>query len=282
MSRPLRIEYPGAVYHVTSRGNRRGGIFTDGTDHEVFLSILGDAVKHFHVLCHGYCLMGNHYHLILETIEGNLSRVMRHLNGIYTQAFNKKHHKCGHVFQGRYKAILVQKTSHLLEVCRYVALNPVRAGIVDNPEDWRWSSYRATTGLETEPEFLKTGWVLSQFGEVSASSRIKYREFVNDRNTRKIWDDVLAGIVLGGEDFAGQCRLLAHGEGDITEIPREQRYINRPALCEVLNGSDSKGKKWMKAVEEFGYTQKEVAKQCGVHYSYVSRVLKRERSKVKT
>lgn len=282
MARPLRIEYPGAVYHVTARGNRRGSVYLDEEDNRIFLAALGEALKRFHTLCHGYCLMGNHYHLILETVEGNLSRVMRYLNGTYTQLFNKKHHKCGHVFQGRYKAVLIQKSSHLLEACRYVVLNPVRAGLTESPADWPWSSYRGLAGLGKAPEYLTTGWVLSQFGEDMAGARVKYAEFVNDGSFRSPWDEVRSGVVLGEAEFAGRCRLLAHGEGDITEIPREQRYMNRPELSELLKGDGSKGERWLRAVDEYGYTQKEISRQCGMHYSYISRMLKRERSKVKT
>lgn len=282
MTRPLRIEYPGAVYHVTSRGNRRSNIYTDEEDHRAFLVILGEMTRRFHVLCHGYCLMSNHYHLVLETVEGNLCRAMRYLNGVYTQTFNRKHRKCGHVFQGRYKAVLIQKSSHLLEVCRYVVLNPVRAGMAERPEDWTWSSYRSTVGQEQGPGFLTSEWVLGQFAEEVAAARKKYAEFVNDGSLRKIWDDVVSGVALGESEFAGQCGMLAHGEGDITEIPKEQRYVNRPSLGEVMNACGSRGERWLRAVEEFGYTQKEVARHSGVHYSYVSRMLKRVRSKVKT
>jgi REP element-mobilizing transposase RayT len=117
MARPLRIEYEGAVYHVTSRGNERKPVFKDDGDREVFLDILHKVNKRYNFLCYAYCLMDNHYHLIIETPDGNLSKGMRQLNGVYTQAFNKRHHRVGHIFQGRYKAVLIQKESHLLEVC---------------------------------------------------------------------------------------------------------------------------------------------------------------------
>jgi REP element-mobilizing transposase RayT len=146
MTRPLRIEYPGAVYHITNRGNDKKAVFKDDQDRETFLKILAFVNKRYHWLCHAYCLMDNHYHLMIETPDGNLSLGMRQLNGVYTQARNKRHGKTGHLFQGRYKAILIQKDTHLLEVCRYVVLNPVRARMVEKPEDWRWSSYQATGG----------------------------------------------------------------------------------------------------------------------------------------
>ena len=147
MTRPLRIEYPNAVYHVTSRGNARNKIFLGDQDRENFLAVLDAVVKRYNWLCHAYCLMDNHYHLMIETPDANLSRGMRQLNGVYTQKYNWWHSKTGHIFQGRYKAILVEKENYLLELCRYVVLNPVRANMVDKPEEWKWSSYGATAGL---------------------------------------------------------------------------------------------------------------------------------------
>ena len=148
MTRPLRIEYPGAVYHITSRGNEKKAISKDEQDHENFLNTLQRVNKRYNWLCHAYCLMTNHYHLLIETPDGNLSLGMRQLNGVYTQLYNKRHQRNGHLFQGRFKGILIQKDSHLLEVCRYVVLNPVRAKMAESPEQWRWSSYRATAGRE--------------------------------------------------------------------------------------------------------------------------------------
>ena len=141
MARPLRMQYAGALYHVTSRGNARHAIFRDDFDRKVFLDLLETVTEDFHWLCHAYCLMANHYHLVIETPEANLSSGMRQLNGVYTMRFNRRHRTVGHVLQGRFKAILIQRESHLLEVCRYVVLNPVRAEGVKRPEEWKWSSY---------------------------------------------------------------------------------------------------------------------------------------------
>jgi putative transposase len=149
MARPLRIEYDGAVYHITSRGNARKPIFKDDDDRSRFLELLRQVNDRYNGLCHAYCLMSNHYHLVIETPDGNLSKGMRQLNGVYTQSFNRKHRRVGHIFQGRYKAILIDKESHLLEVCRYVVLNPARARLVSDPEAWQWSSYRSTAGALT-------------------------------------------------------------------------------------------------------------------------------------
>ena len=151
MSRPLRIQYPGAVYHITARGNRRSNIFFDNYDRELFLHKLAIAISHHGWICHAYCLMKNHYHLVIETPEANLSKGMRDLNKDYSQAFNRKHETVGHVFQGRYKSFCIEKEQYLLEVIRYTALNPVRAKIVRNPADWVWSSFAATAGLAPRP-----------------------------------------------------------------------------------------------------------------------------------
>ena len=165
MARPLRMEYSGAVYHVTSRGNAGDNIYQDDKDRENFLSVLGTVVKKYHWLCHAYCLMDNHYHLMIETPEANLSTGMRQLNGVYTQRYNRRHGKRGHLFQGRYKAILVDKENYLHELCRYVVLNPVRAGIVDSPEEWKWSSYLETAGFRKPPDYLVVDWIAGIFGD---------------------------------------------------------------------------------------------------------------------
>ncbi len=149
MARPLRISYPGTVYHVTARGNDRQAIVRDKADRQRFVRTLADMIEHYQVCCHAWVLMENHYHLVLEAPQANLSQAIRHLNGVYTQAFNRGHQRVGHLFQGRFKAIPVEKETYLLELCRYVVLNPVRAGLVPHPRAWRWSSYRATAGEQT-------------------------------------------------------------------------------------------------------------------------------------
>jgi putative transposase len=148
------------LYHVTSRGDRREEIYLDDADRTHWLTLFGHVCKRFNWVCHAYCLMDNHYHIVVETLEGNLSRGMRQLNGVYTQTFNRAHNRVGHVYQGRYKAILVEKESYLLELSRYVVLNPVRAGRVNNVEQWPWSSYSAMIGKSSRPEWLQTDWIL--------------------------------------------------------------------------------------------------------------------------
>ncbi len=207
MSRPLRLQFPGAVYHLTARGNAGQAIYLDDADRTRFLGLLGREVEQQRWRCHAYCLMDNHYHLLVETPEANLSRGMGRLNMAYAQGFNRRHERAGHLFQGRYKAILVGKDSHLLELCRYLVLNPVRAGLVDSPMAWPWSSYRATASTKGAPDWLTTRWILRRFdarpfdagGE---RARRAYRSFVREgRAAASPWRDLRAGAYLGGPAF---------------------------------------------------------------------------------
>jgi REP element-mobilizing transposase RayT len=290
MARPLRIEYAGAVYHVTSRGNGRKPIFKDDEDRVVLFNILGEVNERYHWLCHAYCLMDNHYHLIIETPDGNLSKGMRQLNGIYTMRFNKRHDSVGHVFQGRYKAILLQKESHLLEVCRYVVLNPIRSKAARTPGQWKWSSYRGTAGIEIPLPCLTTDWVLGQFGTKRRVAERKYRAFVRDGIAQEtIWSDVKGQSILGDEDFVDRLINYVRGYEEVKEIPRSQRYVNRPTLEEIFKNMKEKRRKRNRrigsAVERWGYSQREVADYLGLHYSTVSRLIKeveRKMSKFKT
>lgn len=208
MARPLRVEFPGALYHITSRGNAGQSIFLDDEDRLTFLDILAEVVERYRFRCYGYCLMDNHYHLLVETPEANLSRGMRQLNGVYTQAFNRRHKRSGHLFQGRYKAILVEKGAYLLELARYIVLNPVRVGLVRQPGRWRWSSYRATAGLEEVPPFLEVGWLLSQFDRDPERARRAYRRFVAQGKGVEIWGELKGGVILGGDAFVGKLKPL--------------------------------------------------------------------------
>jgi REP element-mobilizing transposase RayT len=222
MARPLRIELAGGVYHVTARGDRQEDIFLDDVDRTRWLELLGEVCERFHWVSHGWCQMGNHYHLIVETVEGNLAQGMRHLNGVYTQDFNRRHQRVGHVFQGRYKAILVEKDSYLLELSRYVVLNPVRAQMVAVPEAWPWSSYGAMVG-KGAPAWLQTDWLLGQFSADRHTAIAAYARFVHEgMGQASIWDRLKGQIFLGSDEFI--ARLTAHAANPaISEIPRAQR-----------------------------------------------------------
>jgi REP element-mobilizing transposase RayT len=282
MARSLRIEFPGAVYHVTSRGNARADIFEDDTDHEMFLKIFGQVVKRFNWLCHAYCLMDNHYHLLIETPEGNLSAGMRQLNGVYTQAFNRAHRRDGHLFKGRFKAILVEKESHLLELCRYIVLNPVRAGITARPEDYRWSSYLPTLGTVARPPFLATEWLLGNFSTSHAESCRRYRQFVKEGMNiiESPWEKLTGQILLGTEAFVQKARGLLSEKDDLAEIPRIQRHVGRPPLDELFSPAISLTKEERNrlihlAHGKHGYTLKEISQALGIHYTTVSKVINR-------
>jgi len=286
MARQLRIQYDGALYHITSRGNARKAIYRDDEDRRIFLDTLFTVNKRYNWICHAYCLMNNHYHLIIETPDGNLSKGTRQLNGVYTQTCNKRHHRVGHIFQGRYKAILIEKESHLLEVCRYTVLNPVRAKAAARPEEWRWSSYRGTSGLEKPHPGLTTDWVLGQFSRRKRQAEKKYREFV-DAGTGgvTIWKKAKGGSILGGDEFIETLMGYIKGHRDIREIPKSQRYINRPGLkeifsAEVVNKKSKRDKKIREAALMHGYSQKEVADYLGLHYSTISRLVNEDNKNI--
>lgn len=240
MARPLRLEYGGALWHVTCRGNEKGAIFRDDRDRQVFLSVLSEAVHLFAWRLHAYVLMGNHYHLLLETPEANLSRGMHRVNAIYSQAFNRRHARVGHLLQGRFKAILVEKERHLLELVRYVVLNPVRAGLSRDPAGWPWSNYLATAGLRAAPEWLDTEWTIDQFGN-GASALSAYREFVSagTRGLDKPWTRVTNQLFLGSEDFRRRVRSMRSDQPVSAEVPRAQRSAIRPGLPEVVRAAAS-------------------------------------------
>ena len=285
MARPLRIEFPGAVYHITSRGNARQAIFTDDEDRGGFLDILSMVVERFKWLCHAYCLMENHYHLLIETPNANLSKGMRELNGVYTQGFNQRYRRVGHLFQGRYKAIIVEKNNHLLSLCRYVVLNPVRVGLIKKPEQWRWSNYKATIGLAKRPSFLTIDWVLSQFGGRKRVAMEKYRRFVMEGIDKESpWETLKGQIFWGTDEFIKQLSGLLDEKESIKEVPKVQRYVARPPLRELFKGKKGKertaeDRAIYDAYVRHGYTMKEIADHLHFHYATISRAIKRVEGK---
>jgi REP element-mobilizing transposase RayT len=283
MSRPLRLEFPGALYHVTARGNAQGDIFLNDGDRALLLACLSETVKRFGWLCHAYCLMDNHYHLLIETPDGNLSQGMRQLNGVYTQRFNRQHQRVGHLLQGRYKAILVERDSYLLELCRYVVLNPIRARMVKHIERYPWSSYPASMGMTACPGWLSTDWLLGHFDQRRSVARKHYAEFVAQGiGLASPWAAVQGQVLLGAETFAEKMRPLLEGKKELTEIPRSQRLLHRPSLKKLFT-KDVPGDKVMRdkairqAYGECGYSMAAIAKHAEVHYSTVSKIIKGER-----
>jgi putative transposase len=231
MARPLRLEYAGAVYHVMTRGHERGSVFRDDKDRERFLDIVGAVCLEQGWVVHGYCLMGNHFHLLVETPRGDLSAGMRSINGRYAQFFNRRHDRRGHLFEGRFRAILVQKDEHLLELCRYVVLNPVRARLVDRPEQWPWSSYRATAGLGQGPDWLAVDWTLSMFARGRMTGWLRFRGFVRaGRAAPSPLESVEGQLYLGDKGFVEGMREKAADWAEVDEIPLAQR---RPRTVSV-------------------------------------------------
>ena len=238
MARPLRIQYPGAFYHVTSRGNERKAIFKSNYDRGKFLSYLESAHDRYGAIIHVYCLMENHYHLLLETPLGNLSQILHHINGAYTTYFNTKRKRSGHLFQGRYKAILVEKDSYCQELSRYIHLNPVRARLVDKPSEYRWSSYPYYIGKERKPAWLTTESVLGYFGQKESWAERNYRKFVEDTSgleTKNPLKDVFASTFLGSPDFITWAKgeLIDSKNADTRNIPALRELFEKPSLEQI-------------------------------------------------
>jgi REP element-mobilizing transposase RayT len=237
MGRPLRIEYPGALYHITSRGIERRRIFLGDPDRVKFLGILDDYHERYGILIHSYVLMDNHYHLVLETPRGNLLKVMHGINGGYTGYFNRRCGRTGHLFQGRYKGILVDKDSYLLQLSRYVHLNPVTAKIVEGPAEYRWSSYGGYISKRREFQWVEYGWVLSQFGRDKEEARKGYKKFVEQGLHGKVEDpfkEVYGQVVLGGEEFKTKIRGLIRGRPISQEIVERKRFKEGPSAEDVV------------------------------------------------
>lgn len=234
MARALRIEYKGAFYHVASRGNDRKNIFLNQRDRERFLSYLESATIRYGAQIHVYCLMSNHYHLLVETPEGNLSRIMKHINGAYTTYFNIKRRRAGHLFQGRYKAILVEKDEYAKELSRYVHLNPVRAKIAGNPGEYLWSSYRSYTGTAPAPQWLHRKFILSLFGTGDQDAGKRYRDFVERTaglECASPFEKVRASTVLGSDFFVKWVREnFLKGAPFDRELPALRLLAVRPPL----------------------------------------------------
>jgi putative transposase len=273
MARPLRIEFPGAMYHITSRGNARSAIYLDDADRASFLEQLGSVCQRYNWRCHAYCLMTNHYHLVIETGDATLSRGMRQLNGVYTQAFNRRHQRVGHVFQGRYKAILVDRDAYLLEVIRYVLLNPVRAHMTRTAGQYRWSSYRAMLGKTEAPDWLAREWVLSQFANTRKAAQQQFIRFIRaGRNQPRFWEQLRHQIYLGDEQFIEQVQQHLSPEQSLAEIPRLQHRQVGKSLAHYAKQYPAR-EAMRRAHENEGYTFKAIADYFGVHYSTVSRAV---------
>ncbi len=235
MARPLRVDYPGALYHVTARGTERKAIFRHDADREQFLAVLAHAVERYRLRLHAYVLMDNHYHLLVETPEANLSLALRHLNGVYTGAFNRAHRRVGHLFQGRFKAIVVDKESYLLELSRYIHLNPVRTTRRHPLGRYRWSSYWDYIGRRSAPSWLTREMVLGSVGGKGNTAERRYQAFVEEgaaAETPSLWERVVAQVALGDAKFVASLRRRVTTTHD-REVPSRRRLAERPSWAAI-------------------------------------------------
>jgi REP element-mobilizing transposase RayT len=292
MARPLRVEYPGAFYHVLNRGNNQEEIFLNDRDRQKFLEYLGKAHERFSIIIHTYCLMSNHFHLLVETPEPNLSRAMQWINVSYATYFNRKHGRHGHLFQGRFKAILIDADEYLKHLSRYIHLNPVRAKMVADPSNYRWSSYFAYISKERNPQFLETDRLLSNFGERKKEAKRHYKAFVEDANIR-IFENphkqLTEGFILGDSDFVNWIReTFLSGRNDEKEVPQLRKLKPKiqlknvvKAVCEEFACSEEriikKGRKKNKAREVAIHLSRDLSgmscKDIGLYFGGVSGAL---------
>jgi putative transposase len=258
---------------VVARGNAKMAIYCDDVDRRRFLTILETVVERHRIECHAYCLMSNHYHVVIRTLEPNLSPAMQYLNSVYAQWWNRRHDRVGHVLQGRFKAQLIQREGYFLEACRYVVLNPVRAGLVEKVEDWAWSSYAATAGLAPGGKLLTTGLIL---GAPSATEYRAYRAFIaagvsESEVTRALRSEV---PIVGSEAFAAAHREVIE-QAHPTEVVRRERTIGRPtleALFADVRDNRTRDLCIREARYRFHYRVSEIAKHVALHYASVSRI----------
>ncbi len=242
MARPLRINYPGAYYHVTTRGNERKAIFKSKRDREKFLEYLETASSRYDAVVHVYCLMDNHYHLFIETPSGNLPHIMRHINGAYTTYYNVKRDRSGHLFQGRYKAILVDADAYAKELSRYIHLNPVRAKMVERPEEYEWSSFRDYTGMRKPPDWLHRDFILSYFGNKIKAAERGYKKFISileEKEYESPLNELFASTILGDTDFVEYIRNEFVNTKEIDkEIPDAKAFKVKTSMLEIFKGVD--------------------------------------------
>ncbi len=275
MARPLRLEFPGAIYHVTSRGDRQEAIYEGDADRQQWLDILSKICERYNWRVHAYCLMDNHYHILLETADGNLSKGMRQLNGVYTQYFNRQHNRVGHVYQGRYKAILVEKDSYLLELSRYVVLNPIRAGMIKNMDEWHWSSYLVTIGKLQPPDWLEVDWLLSQFGFQRNRARRRYIDFVREGiGLPPVWDNLRHQIYMGSDEFIDKHQNLISQKQDLDDIPALQKRATPKPISYYQKKYKNESQAITQAFISGGHTLKTIGDYYGKHYTTISRIVK--------
>lgn len=236
MARQVRIEFEGAFYHITSRGNLRGKVFFEDKDKEQLLEILGRTKERYGYILHAYTIMDNHYHFLIETPKANISQIMQNINTSYTVYINKKYRRSGHLFQGRFKAIIVDKDKYLITLSRYIHLNPVRAKIVKMPEDYKWTSYNAFIGKGTNALVYTTD-THAYFSEKKRKAETAYKKFVEERieTEEKPLNEVEAGILLGGEGFKAKIMKMLEGIKAQDELPQIKKLKHKVPIEKIID-----------------------------------------------
>lgn len=277
MSRPVRIEFPGASYHVTSKGRDGQTVFNDDEDRGAFLNVVENVVDRFDWLIHSYILMNDHYHLVVEVPGANLSKGMRQLNGVYTQHFNRRHGQEGPIFQGRFKSVLFEKKNYLLPVCRHVVTNPARDDDAANYSSYRWSSYRALSGQVKSPGLLHDADVLKFFSKREKDAQKKYRDYVREGvDIDSPLDNRTNQVLLGSAKFLNEMQPILQGERLSKRGPRAAK--RRRSLNVLFRKVDDKTRPERnelikKAHLDHGYTLMEIGEHLGLHYTTVSKVV---------
>jgi REP element-mobilizing transposase RayT len=282
MPRKQRLEFPGAIYHIHHRGNHQEHIYLDDYDRKLFLKLLETTIQRMNWICHAYCLMGSHYHLLIEIPEGILSRGMAWLNGVYTQKLNKKYGLTGHLFQGRFKSKPIEDNMQFLMAARYIVRNPLGANIVENADQWQWSSYSETVGKIKPPEYLFVDDVLACLSSNRQKAQHFFQELVhvdlneNDDGIIHLFQKVYA------EDreavFKKRIRTLVDMKNSMGPVVRSQRIRSRHDLQELFNGTRkgdliTRNRIISDALKLYAYTQSEIADFLGLSSSAISKVI---------
>jgi len=289
MARPLRLCFPGACYHVMVRGNAKGLLFLDDHDRRKLVEVLAETVRRYALVVHAFCFMPNHVHLVVQTRTANLSSALAFLVGVYAQWWNRRHGRCGHVTQGRFKAQLIQNEQYLAAACRYVMDNPVRAGLAERPEQWEWSSYRAAAGLAPAPWFLDAsiaGRAVERSGGTDVVPRVGHESADCARYDREV-----ARAIRGEARFVGAPALPdshehAAEQARLAGLSRREWRALTPPLAEIFGRyTDTSGRNraMLDAHLRWGYPQVQIAGHLGLHHDVVGRLirgLRRRRQRV--
>jgi REP element-mobilizing transposase RayT len=275
MARPPRIQLTGAIYHVMARGNRKGIIFDDDIDRRRFLEVLTEASERYRLGCLSYCLMGNHYHAVIETADRNLSDAMHFVNGVFAQASNLRHGRTGHVLEGRFRSIVIDNDIYLWNANLYVVLNPVAAGLVSHPAEWPWSSFRATAGLDEPPALLRLEWLdWALGGKTRHESQRRYRDLLTAPTAMS---EITEADVFGSPQLEATIRSELGARHHQVRLPRSYKALARPNLSEIFEPPLTKTERDEQVVRAHvvhGYRLSEIAHAIRVHPNTLSRIVR--------